>query len=192
MSNIIFTGRDGFSVGTLPDGTKFMIDNEDVAKIEGASFYLCGKICRQLYLTDCNGRSLHDYIMPHKKGYEIDHINMNTLDNRKSNLRYCTHQQNQINQGLQCNNTSGAAGVRFYKPRNKYQCRIKVSQQEIHLGYYSTFTEAAQARNEAMRLMFGEYGRYNDVPPASKEIKIKVYNQCKRFANLSVCGAFFN
>jgi hypothetical protein len=38
--------------------------------------------------------------------------------------------------------------------------------------------------------MFGEYGRYNDVPPAPKWIRQYVTEKCKRFAELSVCRAF--
>jgi hypothetical protein len=41
-----------------------------------------------------------------------------------------------------------------------------------------------------MECMFGDYGRYDDVPPASSWIKEKVVNQCKRFAELSICRAF--
>lgn len=60
----------------------------------------------------------------------------------------------------------------------------------IHLGYYESFMEAVQARNVGMECMFGEYGRYNDVPAAPGWIRKNVIDKCKRFAELSVCGAF--
>ena len=41
-----------------------------------------------------------------------------------------------------------------------------------------------------MELMFGEYGRYNDVPPAPDWIRKKVFDRCKRFVELSVGQAF--
>ena len=112
---------------------------------------------------------------------ELDHINLDTLDNRRCNVRFCTHQQNQINQPLQKNNTSGVSGVSYYPPRKKYRARIKISQLDIHLGYYDTFQEAVQARNVGMECMFGEYGRYNNVPAAPIWIRSKVIEKCKRF-----------
>ena len=117
-------------------------------------------------------------------------ISLDTLDNRKSNLRICTHQQNQCNQPLQCNNTSGVSGVSFYAPRGKYRARIKIGQHDIHLGYYSSFAEAVQARNVGMECMFGEYGRYNDAAPEPAWIRTKATEQCGRFAELSLCKAF--
>ena len=82
------------------------------------------------------------------------------------------------------------SGVSWYAPRRKFRARIKIAQVEIHLGYYRTFEEAVQARNVGMECMFGEFGRYNAVPPAPKWIKVAVIEKCKRFAGLSVCKAF--
>ena len=191
MSNVKY--EDSITAyGELPNGTVFMIDADAVEKIKDVNFYLGGKQegCGQKYIIDSNGRYVHDYLFEHKPGYEIDHINLNTYDNRKNNIRYCTHQQNQINQPLQKNNTSGVSGVSYYPPRRKYRARIKIKQKEIHLGYYITFVEAVQARNVGMECMFGEYGRYNDVPEAPQWIRDVVTSKCERFAELSVCEAF--
>ena len=57
-----------------------------------------------------------------------------------------------MNQPIQKNNTSGVSGVSWYAPRGKFRARIKISQREIHLGYYGTFEEAVQARNVGMEL----------------------------------------
>ena len=193
MSNVEFSySTDGKTVyGTIPDGTRFCIDADMVEIIKDKKFYRCRQGYGSEYLTDCHGIKLHEYLYPHKEGYEIDHINLNTFDNRRCNIRYCTHQQNQMNQPIQKNNTSGVSGVSWYAPRGKFRARIKISQREIHLGYYGTFEEAVQARNVGMGCMFGEYGRYNDVPPVPKRIKESVIKKCKRFANMSVCKAFF-
>ena len=194
MSNVSFTFSDDGKIayGHLPDGIVFQIDTSEMHKIEGVSFYrnyrdLTGKI---LYVIDRHGKHLHRYLIDAPKGYEIDHINLDTMDNRLCNLRICTHQQNQCNQPLQRNNTSGVTGVRFHRARNKFQARIKVCQHSIHLGYYMTFEEAVQARNVGMKCMFGEFGRYNDVAPAPKWIREDVINRCKRFVDLSICESF--
>lgn len=195
MSNVkyIFSEDGKTAYGLLPNGSHFTVDADMVARIIDVNLYVCCKNSKgkeQVYLMDRYGNSLHNLLFPHKDGYEIDHINLDTFDNRRSNIRYCTHQQNQINQPVQRNNTSGVSGVSWYAPRKKYRARIKIGQQEIHLGYYGTFQEAVQARNVGMECMFGEYGRYNDVPPSPDWIRRQVIEKCKRFAELSVCRTF--
>ena len=78
----------------------------------------------------------------------------------------------------------------YYEKKKKYQARIKVLGKIVLLGYYKTFTEAVQARNVAMQCMWGEYGRYNDVPEAPQEIKEKVINKCRAFAEYSLNKVF--
>ena len=194
MTNVTYTFSDDGKIayGKLVDGSVFMIDSDMIDLVKDKNFYTSRKGYSPEYIADVNWVTLHDYILPHREGFEVDHINHDTFDNRKCNLRYCTHQQNQINQDLQRNNTSGVAGVSWYQPRRKYRARIKIGQIDIHLGYYETFLEATQARNVGMECMFGEFGVYNNVPPAPKWIREKVINKCKRFADLSVCEAFFN
>ncbi len=183
--------KDGlYGYGEMYDGTTFIFDADLFDLIKDVKWYVGSKGKKQRYVMDSHGRTLHQVLFSVKKGFELDHINLNTLDNRRCNVRFCTHQQNQINQSLQCNNTSGVSGVRYYKARSKFVARIKVCQKDIHLGYYVTFEEAVQARNVGMECMFGEYGRYNDVPDAPLWIRTKVIEKCKRFAHLSVSESF--
>ncbi|MBR1443132.1 MAG: HNH endonuclease [Firmicutes bacterium] len=189
MSNVDYSFDGDICYGKLKDGTVFITDRKFYPKIRDINLYRNSKTkedCKT-YIIDCNGNHLHRILIENAEKMEIDHINLNTFDNRSCNLRICTHQQNQCNQPLQKNNTSGVTGVSYYKPRHKYRARIKISQQDIHLGYYETFVEAVQARNTGMEYMFGEYGRYNDVDEAPKWIKEKVNSICSRFANLSLC-----
>ena len=182
---------DGKSVAvTTTNGVVFFIDKADEPLVRQYKWHCC---------TDANGiktiatskrQTVHDLLLNTPKGMEGDHIDLNRLNNRRSNLRIVTHQQNQCNQPLQRNNTSGVSGVSYYPPRRKFRARIKACQHDIHLGYYSSFKEAVQARNVGMEFMFGEYGRYNDVPDAPAWIRKTVDEKCRRFADLSVCRAF--
>ena len=166
MSNVRYRFEGNTGIGTLPDGTKFLFDKNRFDRIRDTKWYRNYRDPghRKLYLIDRHGNYLHRVLCDCPPGYEVDHISLDTLDNRSENLRVVTHQQNQINHSLQRNNSSGVSGVDFYPRNEKYRARIKVSQQEIHLGYYDDFEEAVQARNVGMECMFGEYGRYNDVP----------------------------
>ena len=192
VSNVAYHFEGDTGIGTLPDGTRFLFDTDLFDRIRDTKWYRNYRKpgSRKLYLVDRKGNFLHRVITGCPEGYEVDHISLDTLDNRMSNLRIVTHQQNQINHSLQRNNSSGVSGVDFYTKNEKYRARIKVSHQEIHLGYYDEFEEAVQARNVGMEYMFGEYGRYNDVPEAPGWIRKNVETRCRRFADLSVCGAF--
>lgn len=196
MSNVVFTFSDDGTVvyGKLPNESTFIIDAEDLDKIKTVKFYLGRKSStgKQFYIIDNRGKALHDYLFEHRPGFEIDHINLNTFDNRRCNIRYCTHQQNQMNQPLQKNNTSGVSGVSYYPPRGKFRARIKVYQKDIHLGYFDTFEDAVKARNIGMLCMFGSYGQYTDVGYIPNWIKKKVIEKCASFENLSQNSAFFD
>lgn len=191
--NIYRECTDGKSVEvTATNGIKFYIDKSDLQLVKKYKWHVCQN--KSGYYTVISSRRilLYKLLLGFPSKCEIDHIDLNPLNNRRSNLRICTHQQNQMNQPLQKNNTSGVTGVRFYKARNKFVARIKVCQHDIHLGYFLTFEEAVQARNVGMECMFGEYGRYNDVSPTPLWIKQKVIQKCMRFAHLSVNENFKN
>ena len=191
MSNISYRFDGSTGYGQLPDGTVFMFDRDKFDAISAYNWYRnYNDPEKPLYNTNGFGKKLHDYLVDCPKELEVDHINLNTLDNRMCNLRIVTHQQNQCNHPVMKNNTSGVSGVSYYPPRKKYRARIKIGQHEIHLGYYEAFEQAVQARNVGMECIFGEYGRYNDVPDAPDWLRRNVTEKCSRFAELSICEAF--
>ena len=180
--NTYYFSKDGKTgYGITGTALIFSFDAEDYDKIKSYTWYQFNKGVKGIYyIGNRYGKAIHSIIMETPKGYEVDHIDMNPLNNCRSNLRICTHQQNQCNQNLQKNNTSGVIGVRFYKPRNKYVARIKYWGKDIHLGYYINKTEAMQARNEGAKLLFGEFAILTDVPEAPLSIKKFVYSKCSQ------------
>lgn len=90
----------------------------------------------------------------------IDHINQIKDDNRWTNLRDATYSQNNSNKVKQKNNTSGYKGVVRY--RNKWRATIKYMYKNIHIGYYATPQEAAEAyKKKAIELM-GDFAYTRD------------------------------
>lgn len=98
---------------------------------------------------------------PLERGEQVDHKNLNPLDNRRENLRLATHSNNMRNRGLQINNTSGFMGVTFRKKRNKYESQITFNGKSIHLGHFDDAISAANAYDEAARKFHGEFAVTN-------------------------------
>lgn len=87
---------------------------------------------------------------------ELDHINRNKKDNRFTNLRECTRQQNQANRDIQKNNKSGWKGVRKLKD-NKWLARIQVGGKTVFIGHFKSASDASQAYADASRRLHGDF-----------------------------------
>lgn len=79
---------------------------------------------------------LHRLLINCPKGKEIDHINKNKLDNRKSNLRICTRSENIANRTKNKNNTTGFKGVTYLKANKTFMAQISINGKKIYLGYF--------------------------------------------------------
>jgi hypothetical protein len=92
---------------------------------------------------------VHDLVaqsyIPKPKGLVIDHINRNCIDNRISNLRYCTYRENANNTSR--DNVTGFVGVSLNDDRysKRYRSRIRVNGKMVELGSYKTPEEASRA-----------------------------------------------
>lgn len=109
---------------------------------------------------------MHRVIMNAPKSMWVDHINGDTLDNRRSNLRLCTSSQNHQNCGKQINNKTGYKGVCGRLPANKkFLASIQSNYKLYHLGLYETPRQAAIAYNNAAILLHGKFAHLNEIPP---------------------------
>ena len=90
----------------------------------------------------------------------VDHVNHDTLDNRKSNLRVCSNRENMMNQ-VQNGGSSKYKGVSFSKKQRKYAAYISIDRRRRHLGTFETEEEAAIAYNTAAIEHYGEFAYLN-------------------------------
>jgi hypothetical protein len=144
-------------------GYDVLIDDEDFDKVTKINWTLLkkdGRIYFRKYLfSKRKTLLLHRLIINAKRGEIIDHINNNSLDNRKCNLRICTQAQNTMNRKKGKNNHSGYKGVGWVKARRKWQARIKIKGKTIFLGHFVNPKEAHKAYCKASKKYHGKFGR---------------------------------
>lgn len=139
---------------------RIKLDKCDRWILKKYSFYIVGKKGEQYPATEINKKTvyLHHFILPKKKGFQVDHINRNAFDNRRSNLRYATPAQNMMNTRMRSNNTSGYRGVTWNKGVEKWHARIGAGG-KIDLGYFDDIEEASKAyKKKALKLFEGFVG----------------------------------
>lgn len=100
----------------------------------------------------------------------VDHRDGDGLNNRRSNLRLATAQQNQWNRPKKRrlsgrNPDSGFKGVWWHRSVNKWAAGIRVENRNIHLGSFVDPKEAARIYDDAARKHFGEFARVNFPQP---------------------------
>lgn len=92
---------------------------------------------------------------------EVDHINRIKTDNRWTNLRAATHQQNQMNK-FQANNTSSRKGVTWHKRTGKWRAGISVNGKDYYLGLYNDIEDAAVAYSTIAKILHGEFSHLGE------------------------------
>ena len=112
-----------------------------------------------------NSIFMHRFIMKPEKGFVIDHLDGNGLNNQKNNLRICTFGQNGMNRGSQSNNKCGFKGVHFFKntTNKNWIAKICYNRKIIHLGTFIDPIEAARAYNDAALKYHGEFAKLNKI-----------------------------
>lgn len=137
---------------------KALIDSDFIEIVKNYKWATTKK-GKSLYVkTDINigGRRgtlyLATLILGQKKGFQVDHKNGNTLDNRRENLRFATQRQNLMNK-------SKALGYSKNKVSNLWETYIGVKGKVIHLGRFKTIEEAKRVRREAEIKYYGEFAK---------------------------------
>jgi hypothetical protein len=118
------------------------------------TFYAAKQISHRL-------TGMHSFILNCKIGERVDHVNNNTLDNRRENLRKATAAENSRNCRISKRNVSGFKGVHFRKEFGTWRACIRYEYVLRHLGSFDSAEEAAKAYDHAAIELFGEFAHLN-------------------------------
>jgi hypothetical protein len=141
---LIYVNHKGEQISTIIDIEDFKIADS----IEGTWFLSGGYIVYQPYV---NGKRLnvrlHRLIMNCPENMLVDHIDRDTLNNTKKNLRIVTEQENLMNKGIYKNTKSGIKGVCFNKQTGKWRATVSGlgNGKQKHLGSFYKMEEAERA-----------------------------------------------
>ena len=102
---------------------------------------------------------MHRLIMNCPDNLQIDHKNLDGLDNRKNNLRICTNAQNNQSRGKMKEGSSQFRGVCRWG--NKWRVQITKDYRHLNLGDFETEYEAAMVYDFWAKKLFGEFARLN-------------------------------
>ena len=149
-----------YGIGYTRKGERYLFDLEDYEYIKNYNWklnpsgYLICQIKRQgkMHIV-----ALHRILVDAPDGMNVDHINGDKLDNRKTNLRFVTYAQNNRNRPLSRHNKTGVTGVFWHKKLGKWLVNISVNYKSIYIGIFDKFEDAVKARYEAEDKYYGEY-----------------------------------
>ena len=156
-------------------GIKFLIDAEDRPRIQTLSWHVQVVSNISWYVATAipfvredgsrgqKSLQIARFIMAMEFGdpLEVDHINNNPLDNRKVNLRVCTHRENMMNRRIHKNNTTGFKGVTL-AGLNRWAASICMNGRPHYLGVFDSPQKAHQAYCEAAVWLHGEFANFGE------------------------------
>lgn len=142
----------------LTKGYEAIVDDEDYEYLNQWKWhYSCGYAVRERhYKAKPKTMRMHRVVNNTPEGMITDHINRNTLDNRRCNLRTVTNVENQRNKVKSSRNTSGVTGVSWHTGYKRWIARVNMKNKRIELGSYINFEDAVRSRIEGEKKYYGQ------------------------------------
>lgn len=139
-------------------GHEVLVDKSDLELLANRKWWIGNNGSGRIFVTSTNNVKMHRFLMEAAPGRIVDHINRNTLDNRRSNLRFCTPAQ--INQNRRYfKGSSLFKGV--YREGSKWRAYIGIDSKQIWLGSFANEDDAALAHDKKAIELHGEFASLN-------------------------------
>jgi len=147
-----------------------IIDTEDLQKLISLGYHWYARYRKYLnnYYIQCNtyfdgihkNVLLHQFVLNYFDPYGIDHIDNNSLNNTKNNLRISDHRQNHRNRkSRNSNNKTGYRNVSF--SHDKYIVTLQVDGKQKTLGTFDDVDEAGRFAEEMRLKYYGDWAGKN-------------------------------
>lgn len=150
---------------TLTRGMVSVVDESDFGPLGFFNWRVqacSGKFYAAMTGADGKVVLLHRFLMNAPRGFDVDHINGDGLDNRRSNLRVCTHAENLRNRKVQKNARLGLKGIYQDGRSGKWRARLCFKGRHMYLGKaLDTPEEAARVYDAAARIHYGKFAVLN-------------------------------
>lgn len=149
---------------SLTQGKVALVDKKDSLLIKSIKWHIHNTGCGIYARGHFDGKKvyMHRLLLSAPPGWQVDHINGNTLDNRRDNLRLVTPQQNSFNK-KRITGRVPYRGVIYREDRKQYVARVTFHNKLYYAGYWDTAEQAALAYNDKAKELFGDNFHQNKV-----------------------------
>lgn len=150
----------------LTQGKYALVDNEDYERVNRYKWFAARNNNKNVFYAGrtINKKNLgmHRFILNiFNSKIKVDHINHNTLDNRKANLRTCSNAENCRNKKPRENRTLPKGVIALGE--NKYKAQIIKDGTKYNIGVYDNPKHAALAYNQKAIELHGEFAYLNKI-----------------------------
>ena len=149
----------------LPSGVVAVVDDGDFESVSSFDWRLFFTKGRQMFAVTDHGLLMHRFLTDAPHGVTVDHVNLDGLDNRRSNLRWLTPSQAVLTNRARAVRTpldGRFKGISHIEGRTRpWRAAISVEGKQQFLGYHLTDEEAARAYDDAARRFFGTFAQTN-------------------------------
>ena len=152
----------------LTHGRFTQVDEADALRLAGIKLYTLNNTIHRKMYAGVYQRSISKMTLLHRwilgvtdRSVTVDHINGDSLDNRRSNLRLCSLSENLMNRKLARNNTTGFKGIYQKKGASRWRAFISLNGKQRWIGYFASKEEAARAYDAKAIELYGPYARLN-------------------------------
>lgn len=153
----------------LTQGKTALVDDEDYEYLNQFKWYAQKhgrgfRVVRTASLKEGKNKKtlfMHKEILSYSGELDIDHIDCNSLNNQKNNLRLCTHLENCANV-LGRNKQTKYKGITWAKKRKRWSVQIGHNKKRYWLGYFVNEIDAAKKYNEKA-ISFNSYYKLNKI-----------------------------
>lgn len=143
----------------LTKGKYVLVDEDQYLSLSKHKWYCHSAKSNKDYARRGDGIFMHRFLMNSPEGLTVDHINGDSLDNRKINLRVCTLAENLRNKNIGKNNTSGFKGVGWHKGKQRWWAQVKLNGKKAYYQHFKDKEDAIEAYKRESRNYFGEFAR---------------------------------